>query len=53
MLVQGIFKIVLRLRDKHVFIWQSRGILNEFNTLTLKKIFWKTKNFPKNLEYSF
>ena len=28
-------------------------ILNVFNTLTLKQIFWKTKTFVKNLEYRF
>ena len=28
-------------------------ILNVFNTLTLKQIFWKTKTFFKKLEYRF
>ena len=28
-------------------------VLNVFNTLTLKQIFWKTKTFFKKLEYSF
>ena len=28
-------------------------ILNDFNTLTLKQIFWKTKTFFKKLEYRF
>ena len=28
-------------------------VSNVFNTLTLKQIFWKTKNFFKKLEYSF
>ena len=28
-------------------------ILNVFNTLTLKQIFWKTKAFSKKLEYRF
>ena len=28
-------------------------ILNVFNTLTLIQIFWKTKNFFKNLENAF
>ena len=28
-------------------------ILNVFNSLTLKQIFWKTKTFLKKLEYSF
>ena len=28
-------------------------ILNVFNTLTLKQIFWKTKTFFKKLEYHF
>ena len=29
-------------------MWQSVGILNVCNTLTLKQIFWKTKTFSKN-----
>ena len=36
------------MRDRHVTISES---LNEFNTLTLKLIFWKTKTFFKKLEY--
>ena len=51
-----IFKVALRSlrsRDRHVFMWQSLRILNDFNTLTLKQIFWKTKTFCKNLEYRF
>ena len=38
---------------QHVFVWQSRKILNVFNTLTLTQIFWKTKTFFKKLEYHF
>ena len=34
-------------------MWQSVEILNVFNTLTLKQIFWKTKTFFKKLEQSF
>ena len=49
----GIFKIALRLRHRHVFMRQSVEILNVFNTLTFKQIFWKVKTFPKNLEYRF
>ena len=49
----GIFKIAVRLKDRHVFIWQSVEILNDFNTLTLKQIFWKMKTFSKKLEYHF
>ena len=49
--VLGIFKIAFRLRDRHVFMWQSVEILHNFSTLTLKKIFWKTKTFFKILEY--
>ena len=52
-MVLGIFKIALRLRDRHVFKWQSVKILNVFNSLTLKQIFWKTKTFFKKLEYRF
>ena len=34
-------------------MWQSVKVLNVFNTLTLKQIFWKTKTFFKKLEYRF
>ena len=34
-------------------MWQSVKILNVFNTLTLKQIFWKTKTFLKKLECRF
>ena len=34
-------------------MWQSVEILNDFNTLTLKQIFWKRKIFFKQLEYRF
>ena len=34
-------------------MWQSVKILNVFNTLTLKQIFWKAKTFFKTLEYCF
>ena len=47
------FKIALRLRDWYVFMWQSVNISNDFSTLTLKQIFWKTKTFSKKLEYRF
>ena len=47
----GIFKTAFRLRDRHVFMRQSVKVSNAFNTLTLKQIFWKTKNFFKKLEY--
>ena len=48
-----ILKIALRLRYRHVFMWQSVEILNVFNTLTLKNVFWKMKSFSKKLEYHF
>ena len=51
--ILGIFKIAFRLRDRHVFMWQSLKILNVFNTLSVKTIFSKTKNFFKRLEYRF
>ena len=38
-MVLRIFKIALRLRDLHVFFWQSLEILNAFNDLILKQIF--------------
>ena len=44
----GIFKIALRLSDRHVFMSQSVKVLN---TLTLKQIFWKMKTFLKTLDY--
>ena len=47
------FKIALRLRDRHTFTWQSVEILNVFNNLTLKQIFWKKKTFFKKLEHRF
>ena len=52
-MVLGIFNIALRLRDGHVFMWQSVKILNVFNTLALKQIFWKTKTFFKKPGYGF
>ena len=38
---KAIFKIPLRLADRHVFRWRSLGILNVFNILNLKQV-WKT-----------
>ena len=52
-MVLGIFKIALRLRNRHIFMWQSVEILNVFNILTLKQIFWKTKTYFKKLENQF
>ena len=49
----GIFNIALRLRDWHVPMRRSVKVLNDFNTLTLKEIFWKTETFFKTLEYRF
>ena len=51
--VLEIFKITLRLRYRHVFLWQPLEILNVFITLSLNLIFWKTKHFLKKLEYCF
>ena len=47
------FQIDLRLRDWHVFMWQSVEVSDVFNTLTLKQIFRKTKTFFKKLEHRF
>ena len=44
----GIFKILFRFRDRHIFREQLLEILNMFNTLTLEQIFRKTKTFPKS-----
>ena len=52
-MVLEIFKLALRLRDRHVFMRQSVEVLNFSNTLTLKQIFLKTKTFFKKLEYRF
>ena len=52
-MVQGIFKIALCLRDRHVFMWQSVKILNVFNTLTLRQIFCKMKSFCEKLVCCF
>ena len=52
-MILGIFKLALRLRDWHVFMWQSVKILNVFNSLTFKEIFCKTKSFFKKMEYRF
>ena len=52
-MVLGIFKIALRLRHRHVVMWQSVKVSNVFNPLPLKQIFWKTKTFFKKLEYRF
>ena len=44
-MVLGIFKIALRLRDRHVFMRQLVENLNVFDTVILKQNSWKTKNF--------
>ena len=38
---------------ERVFMWQSVEVLNDFNPLTLKLVFWKTKTFFKKSEYPF
>ena len=52
-MVLGIFKIALRLRDRHGFYVAIVKILNVFNALALKKIFWKMKIFCEKLECVF
>ena len=52
-MVPGIFKIALRLRDRHIFIRQLLDILTVFNTFTLQQILWIKKTFFKKLEYRF
>ena len=52
-MVIGIFKMTLRFRDIDIFMWQPPDILNIFNALTLKQVFWKTKTFFEKLEYRF
>ena len=34
-------------------MWQALWILNVFNIVTLKQIFWKTQTLFKKLEYRF
>ena len=46
------FQKALRLRDPPL-MWQSIEILNDFYTLTLRQISWKTQTFFKNLKYRF
>ena len=53
-MVLAIFKIALRLRDRHVLVWQSLEIFNVFNTVNLKQIFWKKNtSMKKLLEHRF
>ena len=52
-MVLRIFKTALRLRDRHVFMWQIVKVSNVFNTLTLKRISSEKKTFFKKLEYRF
>ena len=40
------------MRDRNVFMWQSRKISHVFNTWTLKQVFWKMQTFFKKLKYS-
>ena len=48
-----VFKIALRLRDWHVFIWQSLEILNVFNTLSLKQNFLKKESLFQKIGVPF
>ena len=48
----AIFEIALPLRDRHVLCGRPE-IVNVFNTLALKQIFWKAETFLKKLEYRF
>ena len=48
-IVLGIFKIALRLRVRHVFMWQSVKVSNVFYTLTLKQI----SGIFRRMEYRF
>ena len=52
-MVPGIFKIALSLKNRDVFMWRSLENLKIFNALILLQVFWKTKNFFKELERSF
>ena len=51
----AIFKIVSRLRDRHVFIDNQNKSFKRFQYFerNLKEIFWKTKTFFKKLGYCF
>ena len=52
-MVLVIFKIALRVRDRHVLMWQTVKVSNVFNSITLKQIFCKTKTLFKKLECRF
>ena len=52
-MVLGISKIDLRLRDRHVFMWESVKVSNLFSTITLKQLSWKTKTFFEKTEVPF
>ena len=48
-MVLGIFKIALRLRDRHVFMRQLVKTLNVFNTVNFETEFLENENlFSKN-----
>ena len=47
-MVLGIFKIALRLRDRHVFMWQSLKIEKRFQYFNFETDFLENENyFPK------
>ena len=52
-MVLWIFKIAVRLRDQHVFMWKPLEILNAFTSLPLELIFWQTKKIFQKLEWCF
>ena len=52
-MVLGIFKIVLCLRDWHIFMWQSAEIFERFQCFNSETDFLKNKNFFKKVEYHF
>ena len=49
----GIFKIALRLREQHAFLWQSLKIFERFQYFNFETNFLKTETFFKKLEYCF
>ena len=52
-MILGIFKITLRLRDRHVFYVTISESFKRFQYFNLEQIFWKIKTFFKKLEYCF
>ena len=51
--VLGIFKIALRFRDRHIFMWQSVKVSNVFNTSKFETNFLENENLFQKTEARF